>query len=408
MAQAQQLTPAQQAAMQQQAIALSNQRCRAALLAQAYPIEQPLPSMSVDLTRQNKFELIPNNTGLVTGFLLKVDAIIKNSHATEAMTITPFGLANLLEKVEYYDPNNNQRINTTGWHLNMINSIKEGKPFMMANPVTPNGNGLYGDNFSVIVEPVTIAAATSAPVRFYYYIPLAVSATSDLRGAVLANIPNAQQRLNLQFTRPENAFLAAAGNPLAAIFRGGTGSFDKFEFTVYQHYYDQLPRVQSQDEANFYGVGVGGYIAPMQDLATYYKLEQTVVSGLSENAEKVVQYGSAYKYMSTSIVYDNGGQMNAGDDISYITQQSANQVNLNKLDPITWAAKSRRLLAGSDLPKGVYFVPNYDRPIYTLTYGNMSLVVNPKTVNANARLFIGFEYTVESQVLVNAGTIATS
>ncbi len=408
MAQPQQLTPAQQAAMQQQAMTLSNQRCRAALLSNAYPMEQPLPSMSVNLAQQNKFELIPNNTGLVTGFLLKVDAVIKNSHASDAMTITPFGLANLLQKVEYYDPNNNQRISTTGWHLNLINSIKEGKPFMMANPVAPTGNGLYGDNFSVILEPNTIAAGESKAVRFYFYIPLAVSATSDLRGAVLANIPNAQQRLNLTFTRAEEAFLAAAGNPVSSIYRGGTGSFESFEFTVYQHYYDQLKRVTNQDEANFYGVGVGGYIAPMMDLGTYYKLEQTVVSGLSENADKVVQYGSAYKYMSTALVYDNGGEMNAGNDISYITQQSANQVNLNKLDPITWAAKSRRLLGGSDLPKGVYFVPNYDRPIYTLTYGNMSLVVNPKTVNANARLFVGFEYTIESQVLVNAGTIATS
>lgn len=405
MAQVQQLTAAQQLAQQQQAMAVSNSRCQDYLLKVAYPIEQPLPAKRVNVEAQSRYEEIPQNTGLVTGFLLKIDAVVKNESTTEAMTLTPHGTANLLKNVEYFDQNNNQRINSSGWLLNVINSIRGGEPFLEAD-VTDSKT--FGDNFKVLLHPQTIAPETSATVRMYFYIPLAVSAISDLRGAVLANTIGSQQRLNLTFPRNNEAFVATGANAVGAVYTGGTGSFESFEFQIYQHYYDQLPRVTTQDEANWFGLGVGSFIVPLQSLGTFYKIEGKTVSGLASDAEVVVQYGSQYKYLSTTFLLDNGGVLNTGSDIEFVTQRSSSQVNLNKVDPITLAGKARRLLKGSDLPKATYFISNYARPVYTLTYGQFDLVVKTKTVAENARLLVGLEYVVESQVLVNAGTLATS
>lgn len=390
----------------QQAINVANARAQEFVFQTAYPVEQPLPAQRVDLTRQARFELYPAGAGLVTGFLLQVNATIKNSSETEAATLTEFGTANILKNVEYFDPNNNQRINCSGWLLNTINSVRGGEPFLESD--AKSGDSPYGNNFNVLIHPKTIAAGATEQVRMYWYIPLAVSATSDLRGAVLANVAGSQQRLNLTFARNDEAFVQTGSSLTEAVYSGGTCQFESFEFEVVQHYYDQLTTVQTREQSDYFGIGQGGFIVPMKSLATYYKIENTVISGLSANSEREVQYGNAYQYLSTTIVYANGSELNAGSDVDYITQKSANAVNLNKLGPITWAAKARRLLKGADLPKATYFISNYNKPILTTTYGNMVLVFKPKVVNENARLLVGFEYTVESQTLVNAGTIVTA
>ena len=64
--------------------------------------------------------------------------------ATSTQNLTKLGLANLVSNVIFTDLGNNQRINSTGWHLTAVSSAKRRKVFGAAyTSDTPLG---YGNN----------------------------------------------------------------------------------------------------------------------------------------------------------------------------------------------------------------------------------------------------------------------
>lgn len=396
MAQVQQLTPAQQQALQNQQALQANMQARAYLLSQAFDVKQQVDSQTFVPSARNVYDVSGTNVGIVKGFVLKVTARIKNSHATEAVALTNFGIANLLKQVTYYDPNNQRHIETTGWHIAMVNTIKGQKPFGSSTPT--DSPIKYGDNYDVIEAPATIAAGATADVVMHYWIPLAYSDT-DLSGAVFANVAQSKQRLRLEFATDSTAFVGAGENPLEAIYQGAGASdctFEEISYTCYQHYLDQLP------------MNNGQYIVPSIDLSTVYLLENTVQAGLTPNADFAVQYGNLYRYLSTIAIYDNGGTFTAkGADVNYLAQRTANFSDYRKAQPDTWNLETRKLI-GTDLPPSVYLAENRNRPIYTLQTGNQTFVLNPKTVNQNARLILAYESFVTATHLVNIGTISTT
>lgn len=395
MAQVQQLTPAQQAALRNQQAMAANLQARQIVLQQSYPVIQQVETQTFVPSQRSTWDVTPANVGIVKGFLVKVTAAIRNDSETETMNLTDFGPANLLQRVIYYDPDNQRHTETSGWHLHFVNTAKQGSPFL-SSKVTDSPVG-YGDIMNVIEAPATIAPETTAELSMYYWVPLAYSET-DLTGAVLANVPQSKQRLKLEFANDNTAFAGAADNPLEAVYQGAGAAdctIEEISYTVYQSYLDQLP------------VGQNGYILPLIDLSTLYNLENSAQAGLTPNVDFVVQYANLYRYLSTVAVFDNGGVFSPGTDVNYLSQRTANFSDTRKLDPKTWAAQTRRRIQ-TDYPKGVYYVDNRDKPIYTLQYGNVGFVLNPKTVNQNARLLMGYEYFTSRTELVNAGTISTT
>ncbi|WWT37744.1 major capsid protein [Enterobacteria phage PRDaquamarine] len=395
MAQVQQLTPAQQAALRNQQAMAANLQARQIVLQQSYPVIQQVETQTFDPANRSVFDVTPANVGIVKGFLVKVTAAIKNNSQADSVTLTDFGPANLLQRVIYYDPDNQRHTETSGWHLHFVNTAKQGQPFLSS--IVTDSPVKYGDVMNVIDAPATIAAGATGELTMYYWVPLAYSET-DLTGAVLANVPQSKQRLKLEFANNNTAFAATGANPLEAIYQGAGAAdceFEEISYTVYQSYLDQLP------------VGQNGYILPLIDLSTLYNLENSAQAGLTPNVDFVVQYANLYRYLSTFAVFDNGGSFNAGTDVNYLSQRTANFSDTRKLDPVTWAAQTRRRIA-TDFPKGVYYCDNRDKPIYTLQYGNVGFVLNPKTVNQNARLLMGYEYFTSRTELVNAGTISTT
>lgn len=395
MAQVQQLTPAQQQALQNQQALQANMQARAYLLSQAFDVKQQVDSQTFVPSARNVYDVSGTNVGIVKGFVLKVVARIKNNSATEAASLTNFGVANLLKQVTYYDPNNQRHIETTGWHIAMVNTIKGQKPFGSSTPT--DSPIKYGDNYDIIEAPETIAAGESATVVMHYWIPLAYSDT-DLSGAVFANVAQSKQRLRLEFATDATAFVATNENTLEAVYSSDDAdlTFEEISYTCYQHYLDQLP------------MNNGQYIVPSIDLSTVYLLENTVQAGLTPNADFAVQYGNLYRYLSTIAIYDNGGVFTPkGADVNYLAQRTANFSDYRKAQPDTWNLETRKLI-GTDLPPSVYLAENRNRPIYTLQTGNQTFVINPKTVNQNARLILAYESFVTATHLVNIGTISTT
>lgn len=402
MAQQQQLNPAQLNAIARQLIRASSVRMTQSIFANTFTasgtanISQTQPVVNV----------VPRNVGLIQGFWVKISATITNGSAVQ-INLSDFGPANLLSQIQFNDLNNNTRIQTTGWHVNFINSMKARRPFGTALIKGSPNTGIdtpidYGSNWTQqISAPATIAAAGTGTVIMWYWVPLAYS-HEDLRGAVYANVVNATMQLNLTFntapvvangTDSTSALYVgnAAGSTALAVISAAT-------VTVYQEYLDQLP------------VGNQGVILPILDLATIYELKNTALSSVVANTDFPIQYANFRDFLSTTLIYVNTGATGArgvGADINYLALQSANFTNIWKKEPGLVALQTRNHLQ-SDLPPGCYYFGSREKPISTTQYGNMQLILNAITAGTGAYAFLGFEDFALVQTLNMAGSLAAS
>lgn len=389
------LSPQQQAAK----IQAANMAARQQVLAIAYPMLQSIYSASLPAGQQ-VLNVPPQNVGLIKGFLLKLSATVTNPGAgSSLLTLTPHGPANLLQNLIFTDLQNYQRINTFGAHLSLLNSLRQGRPFLSSTPSdSPIG---YGSNWSVIKAPSTIAAGTAGVVSMYYWIPLAY-ADNDLTGAIYANVVNATMNLQLTFATAAQAVVSNVTDPTLAVYQGAgavvgvTLAFNSVQ--IYQSYLDQLPMSQT------------GPILPSVDLNTMYEIKNTALSALVQGQDMYIPYSNFRHFLSTMVIFDN--QLNgvypaAGSDVNYWSLRSANATDLRKADPYTWDSFARRKFL-ADPPVPTYLFDSRDKPIYTTQQGNMNLVLNPSLVNTNASLLVGWEMLANIQNLQNAGTLASS
>ena len=369
-----------------------NDLARAIILNSAVEMTQQIYSNTFDPRNGNNvINIVPRNVGLIKGFLLECYATVNNTNgASTAITTTNFNIANLLSQIVFNDLNNNVRINTTGWHLDLVATAKQRGVFGAA--YTTDSPVKYGSNWNVIKAASSVAAGGSTTVYMMYWIPLAYSDT-DLRGAVFANVVNAT--MNLQVTVNANP-VVSSGDATLAIYSGTTGNISSITINCYQVYLDQLP------------VGNKGVILPLLDLSYIYELKNTTMAGMVTSQDFPIPYPNFRTFLSTSVIYDNGGTLAAGTDINYISLQSANFTNIWKIDPQVAAFRSR-MIFGDDPPTGVYYFDHRTMPINTIQYGNMNLIINPNgTVNAGASFLIGFEDLALINAVSQAGSLPGS
>lgn len=366
----------------------TNAAQRAAVLANAVPMIQQIQSVNVDPAAQPVVNIQPRNVGLITGFLIEVTATLTNG-ATNTANRSIFGSANLVSNFTFTDLNNNQRINCPGYLLAILNSARQGWGFggAYANNLAMG----YGNNFNVNEGPATIAASTDAEIRMIYFLPLAYNGNSDLRGAIYAGVVSAN--MNLQITLNQTPFVGAT-DQLNAIYTGNAAGGYKanstVSITVYQRYLDQLPVLN------------GGPILPMLDLNTIYEIKSSSYNGLSVGQDFPIPYSNFRDFLSTFVIYDNGGSYNAGTDVNYFSLTSANFTNLFRYTPEIAALLARQTFM-ADVPLGCYYFDSRSRPINTQAFGNMELNINPSTVNNGAQVIVGFEdFAQVNQLLTSA------
>lgn len=396
MAQVQQPTKAQQ----QQQAAQANMAARQMVLASAFPMLQQIYSSTIQPATQNIVSIPPQNVGLIKGFLVKLTATVTNpSSGSSTLSLTPFGPANLLQNILFTDLQNYQRINTAGWHMAMLDSVKQGRPFLSSTASdSPMG---FGSNWSVIKAPATIAANNTGTINMYYWIPLAYT-DADLTGAIYANVVNATMNMQLTVATAAQAVVANTADPTLAIYQGAGAvagvTLTNVGITVYQSYFDQLPMTQQ------------GPILPVIDLNTMYEIKNTAFTALVTGQDFNMAYSNFRHFLSTCAVYDNqtgGAYPAAGSDINYFSFRTANYTDTRKADPYTWSALARRKLM-TDPPQPCYYFDHRDKPIYTTQYGNVNLVANPSTVNTGAQFLVGWEMLANVSNIVNAGALASS
>lgn len=377
MAQPAQLTP-QQAAMQ---AANANFTARQLVLQNGVRMRQQLPPQSVVPTTQNILQFQPNNVGLITGFLVKIQGTIRNTNAANAITRTQFGASNLVSQFQFTDLWNNVRVNTTGWHLGILNSAKH--PLVFGGAYSPNVPVNYGNNWTVQSAAAgPVAKDTDIPVQFYWYVPLAYSKT-DLRGAIYSSVLNAQQILSITIN-PTPVALAGADATLAVYSNGdaagGWKAATNVTVTVWQDYIDQLPRDQA-----------GQVILPPLDIQQAYMLNNTAMPNPVVNQDYNIPFANYREFYSVTVVYDNAGVLNTGSDINYFAHRAANNTQFWQLGPNECALMARQVFA-ADPPNGCYYFDYRDKPVNTIVFGNQNIVINPSVVTGSTSvLLLGWE-----------------
>ena len=380
---------------------------RQAVLGQAVEMMQQIytqviPAATAPGTVMN---INPRNVGLIKRFIIIVSGTTKETAGT-AGTVSPLGWSNLLSQITFTDLNNNIRVQTGGWHLSALATARHRRPYAGAveegayslaggTPVLDTIVQRYGNNFPVIVAPQTIKLSTSGQkFRIMYDLPLAYS-DDDLRGAVYANVVNAVMQIGL--TINANPFVAAGTDNTFAVADGGTCLFDgPLTVTVYQVYLDQLP------------IGKQGVVLPILDLSTVYELKSTLFSSIVAANDFPIPYANFRDFLSTFAVFNSTGlDTNPGDgsDVNYWALQSANFTNLWKLDPLTAAFMTRQII-GLDMPSALYYFSHRRKPISTMQYGNMELILNAKAVSGVPYVSVGWEDFALVNTLTQAGSLA--
>jgi hypothetical protein len=335
------------------------------------------------------------NVGLVKRFVVEINGTL-NIGGAETQSMTRFGLANFLSNITLTDLSNQTRINTAGWHLHMLATAKRqfafGAAFASDSPIN------IGSNFQVIQGPVSYSASGQT-FRMFYEIPVAYG-DMDLRGAIYANVVNAT--FNLQMTVNPNFFAAVTADPALAVYRSSSatlGTIPSFTVQVYQNFLDQIPVLN------------GKVVLPALDLGTAYLLNNTQISGLVQNSDNPVPYANFRDFMSTIAWYDNFGYVTqpVGSDIAYWSLQSANYTNILKYDPYM-ASLLTRWIISDDFPAGngqtTYYFDHRNRPISTIQFGNMSLIVNPSNVQgAASAVYLGYESLAYINQITQAGSL---
>jgi hypothetical protein len=410
---AQTMTP-QQAA---QAAAQANASARAAVLANSIEALALIYSQSgLSPTTQSVVNITPRNVGLIRGFYVHLGTA-GTTGATTTLTRTTMGPSNLISLLTFNDLSNQQRINSQGWYLPYLDSqrrrnqsfsseLATGVPGSAASGVdTPLGfNANFTSNFAnsgtntpIMSCPATIAPTTAFAIDMWYYVPLSYT-DRDLRGAIYAGVVNSV--MNLQVTFNSGNFQAAStADPTLAVFQSSgaanviTGQTWSIE--VYQDFLDQLP---------FSGQGP---ILPFQDLSWSYLLNTTYFSAMTVGQDYPIPFPNFRNIQSLTLAFDNGGAMNGGTDINYLSLQSANYTNIFKVSPAMSAMLSRNVLH-MDMPKGMYYFDFRRKPLSTVQYGNLNLIVNPSSVVTTLppQFLVGFEQLAMQNQVVGAGSLA--
>lgn len=402
----------------QQQAAQINLAARQAIKNSAVKMMQPLTTGSIVPAQNPVLTIQPRNVGLLLGFWVGISHTINNQSAV-TVNLTDFGTLNALSQIQFNDFNNTVRIQTSGWHLGIINSIRHrrvsGMAYVHSAMDTPNN---FGDNFAqangggTISAPATIAAGTTGTMNMWYWIPLAYS-DDDLRGSIYANVVNATAQLILTmpgFGSVQTAVQLGADSTLALYQGAAAGDVSQCtitntNFNVFQYYYDQLP------------ISKNGVLLPITDLATVYELKYTLQNSVQQLQDFGYQYANFRNFLSTVAVWVNGAGTpgtapanpirQGGTDIAYWSLQAANTTNIWKKSPALLANEFRNFFQ-TDLPPGTYYFGSRQRPIVTTQYGNMQLIMNATTANQGNYQLVGVEDFALIQTLSMAGSLPTS
>lgn len=377
-----------------QAAIASNMANRLAIVQNAMPMMQPLQTQQIAgtvTTSNNTLTFQPRLTGLIVGFLVEVNGTYTNAGAAIANR-TNGGALNCLSRITFTDLNNYTRVNTNGYHLGLLNNVKNTRGY--GGAVAPNLPYNVGNVWNVNSLAATIAnGGGTAALRQFFYVPVAYS-PQDLTGAIYAQVVNATMQLQLTLNAAPGV---VATDPLFAVWTGASAAnsitLSNVSVTVTTLYYNTAtPRG-------------GNFPLPMVDLSRAYLVQDQVANmTVVANQDCAAPFANARTYYSTFGVYDNAGVFNTGSDVTYFKLQYANLLAQWQLNPQTIALLARNAV-GFDMPPGIYYFDHRSYPISTQAWGNAELDINPSAVTTGAFLGTWYEMVAQENTIIQASSL---
>lgn len=383
-------TPAQQ----------QNRSARAAILSVSENMIQPIFTQTIANpgSLNNVITLQPRMVGLLKRFWVEMVATIQNNDPTNDITLTPYGPANLLSACLFTDLSNNNRVQSAGWHLHTISSVKRGRVY--ASAVANDSPIQMQSQQPIISAPVSIShGGGTGIVKMVFEVPITYS-DSDFRGMIYLGVTGSTPQLQLTINpSPVTQSFVQGGDPSLAVYQGtapANAPITSITTTVYQNYLDRLPSIPGK-----------GVVLPINDLSTVYLLNTITLpkGGIVQAQDYPIPYAPFRDFMSTLVMFDNGGQLNPGTDVTYWAIQLANYINPVKVDPGLNAMFTRNMI-GDDVPDGMTYFSHRHKPVSTLQYGNQELILNASLVNANANLNVGYEMFALVSLIAQASALS--
>lgn len=328
------------------------------------------------------------NVGILRGCLVKCTATVANTDGATDATTAEMGPANMWATIFYTDFSNVIRIQTTGAHLFMVDSVR--RQGILGAAYTNDNPGTFGAVWTPI-KSQTITHGSSGTVISYHWVPATYS-DEDFRGAVFSNITNASQSLTLVFAggTPGSAVCIPTGtDSINAMFTGpatASVSITTATIQVYQDVWDQLPSY-----AQLAGMGLTvqdwqsatadqtGILLPNASMRWIYEFKNVPQTGIVVG-DNLFLYTNNRQFLSTIAEYLNPTRT-LGTDINFWQLIASNSYEFWNMDPLTVAFETRRIL-GDDFPKGFYLFDTRTRVINTVVSGNIALNLNAITATA--------------------------
>lgn len=374
---------------------------RGAITGRAIKRTQSIYRRTIDPSTEPVIQVEPRNTGFILGFYVNITGNVAVAGGGTPLTRSPFGAANILKNVTFFDLNNNTRHNTSGRHLHLINSMRAARPYGGVDTFTAYPVG-YGDYNNTIAEAAaTIAAGANSDVAMTYFVPIAYS-EKDLRGGIFAGVVNATMTLQLTLNAAAVAARTLTGWSDAvyatadAVTAPAGVTLSNLTVEVMQVYYDQLPASNGQ------------VILPLLDMAVNYELKETNVAGITANTDYSIPYSNFRDFASTIVLYRNrvnaNGFINPGD-VNTWALRSANFTDIFEVRE-RYADLWNRQIYGLDLPLGTYAFQTREKPISTVQFGNMELVLDAADAQTGANCVLGYEAFSLTNTIGNAQSLA--
>lgn len=396
------MAPQMSAAQRQMQALQNNMDARNLIVAKAVKMTQNIFSLTFNPQSQVQFNVPFRNVGLVLGFWVDLAISAADPTSTNVYTLTALGPANIVKQFIVTDLNNNTRIQTTGWHVHFVNTAKKGAPFCVARTNTsyPIAYGVNWTTAFAAQATVTNGNFATGTTYMRYWVPLAYS-DFDLRGAIYMNVVNATAYLQINLTPGAEAYVATGADPVSAVYIATTGAPTSNYGTtgtinVYQVYYDQLPVAQN-----------GAPVLPLVDLSTNYELKNTTYTGVATGQDFPMAYSNFRDFLSTFAIWDVSGVLDVGNFTTAWKLQSANFTNIFNVSANLAAIWGRNAIQ-DDFPTGVYYFDSRNKPISTVQYGNMELVLTPTgSLGSTPKVLVGYEDFSMQNTIVGAASLQT-
>jgi P3 major capsid protein len=364
---------------------------------------QVIYSGTITPNTQPTLNIQPRAVGLLKRFIVSITATLTNS-GSAAVTPTDFCASNLLSNIQFFDLQNNTRINCSGAMLNWLNTVRHRQIYQAGNAAADtDSNGVvnYGQNWTVQSATSSISGSGgTGTVKFTWEIPIAYSDT-DYRGAIYMNVLNAVANLQLNFNTSPGI---VSGDSTTAMYTGATASsslaITSAVVTILQVYMDQLP-VQTQ------GAAAGQPYLPLTSLSTQYLLTQTPFSGgITQSQDFAMQYANLRQFVSSTVIFNDGNSSNGGratTDVNTWGLQTANQSYIWKYSDIYNAILTRKIIR-TDPPPGMRYFSFRQKPFSTQNYGNIQLVMNPSSIGGTQTPYV----LKMDEMFANIATVAAA